>query len=124
MAVLTIGSYAVPPPLMESYEVTTEPEADTHMNTMRVEIAEFVRYRRRIRWGYARLSAVNYAAISAAMKADVIGTLRKAVPVTFWDPDSNSFQTGNFVGQKTAPKLRNFAPSARYTDVYFELVEQ
>lgn len=124
MALLTIGTYAVPPPVMDSYEVTTEAEADTRMNIMRVEIAEFIRYRRRIRWAYARLSAANYAAISAAMKTDVPGTLRAAVPVTYWDPDSNSFQTGNFVGQKTSPKLHNFGPAARYIDVYFELAEQ
>jgi hypothetical protein len=124
MALLTIGTYAVPAPLKDSYEVTTEPVMETHENVARVKIGEFVRWRRRIRWSYARLSAANNYAIASAMKINTPGTSLQAVEVTYWDPDMNSFQVGNFIAGITSPKFNRFDPSARYTDVNFELNEQ
>jgi len=124
MALLTIGTFDVPPPLVDSYEVTTEPETTEHKNVLGVTLGEFRRWRRRIRWSYRDLTASNNTAICAAMKINTPGTNLMAVAVTYWDNDTSTFKTGNFIGQKTSPKFHNFAPTARYTDVNFELVEQ
>jgi hypothetical protein len=124
MALLTIGSYDVPAPEMDTYEVTTEPETETHLNVGRQTIGEFVRWRRRIRWSYRRITAAKHKAICLAMKTNVVGTPMTAVPVTYWDPDTDSFQIGNFIAEKTSPKFHNFSPTAVYSDVIYELVEQ
>jgi len=124
MALLTIGTYAVPPPMEDSYEVTTEPETEEHKNVYGETIGEFSRWRTTIRWSYAKLTAANNTGICAAMKINVAGTALTAVPVTYWDNDTSTFKTGNFIGRKTSPKFHNFAPTAKYTDVNFELVEK
>lgn len=124
MAVLTINGYNVPPPTVDSYEVTTERESEMYKNTDGVSIGEFQRTRARIRWSYQRLTAARNLAICSAMLTGTPGTTMQAVPVTYWDPDSDTFKTGNFIGYKTSPKLNRFAPTAKYTDVSFELVEQ
>lgn len=124
MALLTIGTYDVPAPIKDSYEVTTEAVVETHENVARVTIGEFIRYRRRIRWSYARLSAAKNYALAVAMKTNTPGTSLQAVAVTYWDPDTNAFQTGNFIAGITSPKFNRFDPYARYTDLNFELNEQ
>jgi len=123
MSLITIGNFHIPPPSVGSYVVACESVVRKQTNVRGVDIGEFIRYKHNIRWSYKRLSAANNAAIAAAIKTNSAGTSLTPVFITYWDPDSNSFQTGYFLAGSTGPRLDKFAPSAMYDDVTFELNE-
>lgn len=123
MGLLTIGLYSVPPPLMDSYTVATEPVMRVQDNAVGKTIGEFLRYRKHIKWSYEKLSAAHNAAISAALKTGVAGSVTP-VSVTYWDSDTNAFLTGDFIAGPTAPAFHRMAGAAVYKNVAFELIEQ
>lgn len=123
MALLTIGAYAAPAPTVDTYSVECVPVIRAQVNTQGITLGEFVRYRRTIRWGYAELSAANNAALANALKINTGGTALAPVSVTYWDPDSNSFQTGTFLAGPTSPRWSRLDGTPIYSNVAFELAE-
>lgn len=124
MALIKIGSYEFPPPLVGSYVVETVPVTRVSENAAGKSIGEFIRYRKRIRWSYAKLSAANNAEMTDALKTSIAGTSIVPLTVEYWDSDSSTVMTGQFIPEATAPTLDRFAGTAIYLNVNFELVEQ
>lgn len=125
MALLTIGGYAVPPPLSGSYATTTEDVGKFEPNAKGVTIGEFVRTRKHITWSYDKLTAADYAAINTAIRNNTAGTGLSPVSIVYLDMETNTFMTGNFIRvQNSAVYYRHLAGLPVHKNITFEMIEQ